>query len=103
MQYRESDVDAGLQAGLDRFSADYPAVFLPPIEATVRRDGRALFRDVVATWPDPCEPRFVRLAAEFLALGVSVRTHQSEPNLTPDDLRCAIGFLSWFLNSFKHR
>jgi hypothetical protein len=74
-----------------------------PIVNFMSQDMRARIADCITAWPDPCERRFVRLYCELVAVAASVRFHRSEPELTPDDLRCALGFASWFLNSFKHQ
>jgi len=102
MRYDQFDVDYGFGAGMDRFSNEYPLAPIKDIADFVLQDGKTVFLDVVASWPDPCEPRFVRLAAEMHALAAAVRRYQREADLTHDDTRCAMGFHSWFLNSFKH-
>ena len=103
MKFNNLDVDVGINAGVQRFSSEYQNGLTPAIQNFINSDAKVSLKSIFASWPDSAEPRYVQVVAELYALAVAVRKHNSEPDFTEDDLRCAIGFFSWFLNSLKHQ
>jgi hypothetical protein len=98
MNFNPQDLRQGISNGFARASVFYsvsPQQQGPDIESALTQ--------VLNTWPDEANDRFVQLFAELVTIAATARSEYQEPQLSENDLRAFLAVSFSFFNSFTHR